>query len=196
MRPTALPVAHPKALPVELPRPGEPIVYLTLGTFSNNPDQFRLVLEALADEPVNVVATIGVDNDPAGLAPVPANAVVERFIPQSEVLPHCAAAVHHAGAGTSFGVLAHGLPSVALPQSADNFRIGDVLAGAGAARTLMPGEVTGQGIADGLREVMTEASYRRAAAGLASEIRDMPGPAEVAALLRAHHQKEGGAAAL
>ena len=131
-------------MPVSLAKPGHPLVYLTLGTFSNNDlDLFRLVLEALEDEPVNVLATIGRDNDPSALAPIPENAHVERYIPQAEVLPYCTAVVHHAGAGTMFGVLAHGLPSVALPQSADNFVNANLLAGAGAARTLMPGEVTG-----------------------------------------------------
>ena len=105
------------------------MVYLTLGTFSNNAvDLFRLVLTALGDEPVNVLATIGRDNGPADLGPMPGNARVEQFIPQAELLPHCAAIVHHAGAGTSFGVLAHGLPSLALPQSADNFVIAARLA--------------------------------------------------------------------
>ena len=134
-------------MPVSLANPGHPLVYLTLGTFSNNDlDLFRLVLKALEDEPVNVLATIGRDNDPSALAPIPGNARVEQYIPQAEVLPYCAAVVHHAGAGTMFGVLAHGLPSVALPQSADNFINANLLTGAGAANTLMPGEVTGAAI--------------------------------------------------
>ena len=190
LRPTALPLppdAVP-ALPFNLPRPGDPLVYLTLGTFSNAPAQFRLLLDALADEPVNVVATIGRDNDPAELDPGPANAVVQRFIPQGELLPHCAAVVHHAGAGTVFGLLAHGLPSVAVPQSADNFRIGRLLADAGAAVTLMPDAVTPGAVADALRAVMTAPTAAESARRLAAEIAAMPSAAEVAGLLRARVQ--------
>jgi UDP:flavonoid glycosyltransferase YjiC (YdhE family) len=108
----------------------------------------------LEDEPVNVLATVGHDNDPSSLAPVPENARVERYISQAEVLPHCAAVAHHAGAGTMFGALAHGLPSVARPQSADNFINANLLSGTGAAYTLMPGEVTGPAVRGALRTVI------------------------------------------
>ncbi len=112
---------------------------LGFGTLMNRDfDLFGEILAALADEPVNVLVTIGRENDSAHLDPVPANARVQRFIPQAEVLPHCAAVIHHAGAGTMFGVLSHGLPSVALPQGADNFDNGTMMADAGTAILLMP----------------------------------------------------------
>ncbi|MBV8980509.1 MAG: hypothetical protein JO086_06390 [Acidimicrobiia bacterium] len=187
LRSTALPTSSAQPLTVELPRRGDPVVYVTLGTFSNNPDVFRLILDALGDEPVNVVATIGTDNDPQQLSPFPANAVVERFIPQAELLPHCAAAIHHAGAGTAFGILAHGLPSVALPQSADNFTIAGRLAVAEASITVMPGDVTGEALVTALRRVLSEPVYGSASDRVAAEIAAMPSPAEVAAALRAEH---------
>lgn len=183
LRPAPMPAAA-GPLPFELPRPGQPLVYVTLGTFSNNLDLFRFLLDALADEPVNVVATIGADKDPAELEPWPANAVVERFVPQAELLPHCAAVIHHAGAGTTFGILAHGLPSVALPQSADNFTIGRRLGTAGAARALMPGEAGADAVRKALDDVLTGTTCREQAALLAAEIGAMPDPAAVAVLLR------------
>lgn len=185
LRPTPMPRVPPSGLPVTLPRPGDPLVYVTLGTFSNSVEEFRMLLGALGDEPLNVVATIGTDNDPADLAPWPPNAVVERFIAQADLLPHCHAVVHHAGAGTTFGIVAHGLPSVAVPQSADNFRIGQRLATAGAAVTLMPGDVSGRRVVEALHEVLDEARYTRAARGLAQEIGAMPDAAEAARSLRA-----------
>jgi MGT family glycosyltransferase len=180
-----LPLAEPPALPVSLANPEHPLVYLTLGTFSNNDlDLFRLVLKALENEPVNVLATIGRDNDLSALAPVPDNARVEQYIPQAEVLPYCAAVVHHAGAGTMLGVLAHGLPSVTLPQSADNFINANLLAVAGAAHTLMPGEVTGAAVRAALRTVLGTGTYRQRARKLAEEIAAMPSADDVAAELR------------
>lgn len=185
LRPAPLPLAEPAALPVSFDDPHRPLVYMTLGTFSNNDlDLFRLVLTALTNEPVNVLATIGRDNDPSALAPVPDNARVERFIPQADVLPHCAAVIHHAGAGTMFGALAHGLACLALPQSADNFTNATLLAKAGAAHTLMPGEVNLAAIRSGLRAVLGTATYRERAQQLADEIAAMPSPREVAARLR------------
>ena len=186
LRPVPPPLAEPPGLRTALADPERPLVYLTLGTFSNNAvDLFRLVLTALEDAPVNVLATIGRDNDPADLEPVPGNARVEQFIPQAELLPYCAAVVHHAGAGTSFGVLAHGLPSLALPQSADNFVIATRLAEAGVAHRLMPGDVTTAAVLAGLRSVLGASNYRQRARELAGEIAAMPSHDEVAARLRA-----------
>lgn len=185
LRPVPLPQLAPSDLPVTFADPRRPLVYLTLGTFSNNNvDLFRLVLDSLGAEPVNVLATVGRNNDPAALGVLPDNARVERFIPQADVLPHCAAVIHHAGAGTTFGVLSHGLPSVALPQSADNFTIADRLANAGVAHVTLPAEVTGAAIRAGLHAVLKVETYRQRARLVAAEIAAMPAPNEVAAQLR------------
>ena len=184
LRPTPLPVRPPPELPVTFGDPERPLVYLTLGTFSNNAvDLFSLVLDVLADQPVNVVATIGRDHDPAELGAVPENARVEQFIPQSVVLPHCSAVVHHAGAGTTFGVLAHSLPSLVLPQSADNFEIAGRLAGVGASEVLMPGQTTPDAVRSGLGAVLADPGYAGQARLLARQIAAMPSPSEVAARL-------------
>jgi UDP-N-acetylglucosamine:LPS N-acetylglucosamine transferase len=184
LRPVPLPLPDPAALPIEF-ETERPLIYLTLGTFSNNDVAlFHVTLDALRDEDVNVVATIGRDNDPAMLDPLPENARVERFIPQAELLPHCSAVIHHAGAGTSLGVLAHGLPALALPQSADNFVIAELLAKAGVARTLMPEEVSEATIRSSVRRVVDDADLRQRAGRMADDIASMPSAAEVAELLR------------
>lgn len=187
LRPTALP-APGALLPVELAYPDRPLVYVTLGTFSNNDvPLFALILRALAELPVTVLVTTGRDTDPDALGAVPGNALVSGFVPQSLVLPHCAAVVHHAGAGTTFGALAHALPAVALPQSADNFAIAGRLAAAGAARVLMPGEVSHDAVRDAVLSVLQEPVWRHHAERIASEIAAMPDPAEVATMLRNTH---------
>jgi UDP:flavonoid glycosyltransferase YjiC (YdhE family) len=163
-----------------------PLVYVTLGTFfSGNSDAFRTILHGLAAEPIDVLVTVGADNDPAALGPVPSNVRVERFVPQAEFLPRCSAVVHHGGAGTMFGSLAHGLPQVVLPQGADNFIHGDLLARAGAGRVLLPGTVTADTVGDAVRAVLGDDGAGRAAQSLATEIAAMPGPEVVAATLRA-----------
>jgi UDP:flavonoid glycosyltransferase YjiC (YdhE family) len=121
---------------------------------------------------------------------VPANARVDRFIPQDTLLPTCAAVVHHGGAGTTFGALAHGLPQVVLPQGADNFVHAAVLERAGVARVLRPGEVTPGTIQDAVRHVLGEPSYRGAAHQVAAEIATMPSPAQVANALRTRYARD------
>lgn len=178
LRPVRLPL-----LPLTPSTP--PVVYVTLGTFFGaNADVFRAVLDGLAEEPVEMVVTVGADQDPARLGPTPKNAQVERFVPQADLLPACSAVVHHGGSGTLFGSLAHALPQVVVPQGADNFVNAHLLARSGAGRTLRPGEVAPESVRQALRLVLDDESYRDAARLIAGEIGVMPGPHDVAQTLR------------
>ena len=175
--------------PAPLPATGTvasdpPCVYLTLGTLLGNAEVFRTALAGLAGEGVEVVVTVGADSDPEALEPVPANATVERYIPQTELLPRCSAIVHHGGSGTMFGSLAHGVPQVVLPQGADNFVNGWLLANCGAGVTIGPDDVTPEAVRDAVRLVLEEPSYRETGRRLAAEIAALPEPVKVAGTLR------------
>jgi UDP:flavonoid glycosyltransferase YjiC (YdhE family) len=177
--------------PVPLPEPapppaGRPLVYVTLGTvFGASLDIFRAVLTGLADEPVDVIVTVGSTQDPRALEPVPANARVERFIPQATLLPRCAAVVHHAGSGTMLGSLAHGLPQVVIPQGADNFVNASALEDSGIALALRPGEVTPDSARTAVRRILDDPSHGAAARAAAASIAAMSSPDGVAATLQA-----------
>ena len=88
-----------------------PLVYVTLGTFFNwNISVFRTILDGLVGQPVDVIVTVGGDQDPGALQPVADIVTIERFVAQADLLPRCSVIVHHGGAGTTFGALAHGVP--------------------------------------------------------------------------------------
>jgi UDP:flavonoid glycosyltransferase YjiC (YdhE family) len=182
MRPVPLPLSGSPE-PHAFPEPQRPLVYLTLGTFSNDPEFLRLLIDALREQPINLLVTTGRDIHEQAVGEVPSNVHVTQFIPQADVLPHCALAVHHAGAGTTFGVVAHGVPSVALPRGADNFTIGARLAATGAAVSLMPQDVTAEAVRGAVAAVLGNASYAESAQRLAAEIAAMPSPRELAARL-------------
>jgi UDP:flavonoid glycosyltransferase YjiC (YdhE family) len=176
-------------LPVALPEPGRPLVYVTLGTSFNEPAVFSIILNALAELPVNVLVTLGEGRSRDDLEAVPANVAVAGFVPQRAVLPHCAAVVHHGGAGTALGVLAHGLPSVVLPRGADNFTIADRMAAAGTARVVGPDDVTESAVRNAVRAVLDDPGLddpgpRANAERVAIEIAALPGPEQVVPVLR------------
>src|SRR5437660_3110469 len=69
------------------PQEGRPTVLVTLGTIFNRAEgALELLVEALAGEPVNVVAAIGANRDPASLGPQPGNVRVERYVSLPAVL--------------------------------------------------------------------------------------------------------------
>lgn len=160
-----------------------PTVYVTLGTVYNALAVFRIVLDALADLDCNVVATVGSDNDPAALGVLPTNAVVERYVAQSLLLPRCSATVGHGGSGSTLAALAEGLPMLLLPQGADQFENAERLEALGAARRLMPTELTVESVREAVVTLLERPSYRDIALGLADEIAAMPAPAELVPVL-------------
>lgn len=171
-------------LPVWLQDGQRPLVYLTLGTVMNKAEILRAAAEGLAGLDVSLLVTVGPDGDPAALGRQPANVTVERFVSQTDVLPHCTAVVSHGGSGTFLGALGHGLPQLCLPQAADQFRNAQGAVRIGAGLSLPPNEATPAAIADAMLRILVEDSFRAAAAGVAEDIRAMPEPAEVVAALQ------------
>jgi MGT family glycosyltransferase len=166
--------------------PRRPTVYASFGTVWNHRlDLFQDVVAAASGLAVNLVLTVGVNGDPAALGPQPPHVQVHRFVPQAEVLPHCDAVICHGGSGTMLGALAHGLPQLVLPQGADQFENAALLTAAGAARTLLRGEVDPDAIRSALIDVLGDDALRAAAGRLRDEIDAMPSPEAAVARIEA-----------
>jgi MGT family glycosyltransferase len=130
---------------------------VTFGTlFNGDLGLFRMALDALAELPVHLVMTVGLDQDPSELGALPANVRVERFIAQADLLPSCSVVVHHGGAGTTFGALAHGVPQVILPQGADNYEHAAMCEGAGVSLTLNPDALNNSSLASAVQQVLLD----------------------------------------
>jgi UDP:flavonoid glycosyltransferase YjiC (YdhE family) len=158
-----------------------PVVYVTLGTVFNDADRFSTILTALGDVDATVLATIGRNNDPAEFGQLPANVIVERYVPQADVLPFCDVAVGHAGSGSTLGALAHGLPMLLLPHAADQFENAQACAVLGAATVLMPNELTPEAVVLAVSALLEDSGARAAAERIAQEIAAMPSARQVVA---------------
>jgi UDP:flavonoid glycosyltransferase YjiC (YdhE family) len=159
----------------DLPR--RPTVYATLGTaFNDLPRLFEAFVAGLGDEPLNLIVTVGRDGDPGALGPLPANTRVERYIPQSLLLPRCDLVLSHGGSGTVTGALAAGLPQVVVPVAADQPENAARCAALGVGRVVPRAEVSPAAVRDAVRAVLGDPAYRRNAGRLADEIAALPGP--------------------
>jgi UDP:flavonoid glycosyltransferase YjiC (YdhE family) len=167
--------------------PDRPTVYATLGTVaSRNPGGralFPALIEALGDEPVTLILTVGRDNDPAQWGPQPENVHIAPFIPQSLLLPYCDLVVHHGGFSTVTGALNAGLPMVVIPISADQPRNAECCDALGVGQVIGPEERTPEAIRAAVRAVLADPTYRRNAEGLRDEMAALPGPEYAVELL-------------
>jgi UDP:flavonoid glycosyltransferase YjiC (YdhE family) len=119
-------VQVPGPMTFELPHPdialpaGEAPLVLVAPSTSQDPRNrlVRVALEALAEEPVRVVAT----TNRVGAQPpidVPANAVLVDWLSYSQVMPQAALVICHGGHGTVARALAAGVPVLTTPAIGD-----------------------------------------------------------------------------
>ncbi|MFP5319250.1 MAG: glycosyltransferase [Acidimicrobiia bacterium] len=170
-------------LPLPAAHPGTPLVYVTMGTVFTGPEALAPVLAAVADLEVRVVVTVGPRGDPAVLGPQPPHVRVERYVPQTALLPRCDVVVSHAGSGTVLQSLGLRLPQLCLPQGADQFLNASAVTSAGAGIALEPGGRTPEAVGHALGRLLGDPSYRAAAGRVAESIASMPPPETVAETL-------------
>jgi UDP:flavonoid glycosyltransferase YjiC (YdhE family) len=160
--------------------PDRPTVHVTLGTaFNQSPDTFRAILAALGGEALNLIITVGHSMDPAQFGPQPDHIKIERYIPQSLLLPHCDVLIFHGGYNSLLSALWHGLPMVIIPQEAgDNLPTGWRCAALGVGALVEGSPPQPEAIRVAVKTVLGQPSYRARAQQLQSEVKALPGLAE------------------
>jgi UDP:flavonoid glycosyltransferase YjiC (YdhE family) len=172
-----------------------PLVHVTLGTVMNgNVPLFRLIADALADQPFEVVIALGHGIPREALGEVAGNIRVGGYLPQARILERASAVVNHGGYNTVSAALGAGLPLFLLPMGADQPYNTERCITAGAALGVIqpqpPGPPTAAPppftppeaavIRDGTRRLLEEPAFREAAHAIAAEIAALP-PADHAA---------------
>ncbi|MCW2876742.1 MAG: aveB [Sphaerisporangium sp.] len=156
------------------PKEGRRVLLVSFGTaFNDQLDVYRACLEGFADSDWHVVLAVGRHVDPADLGPIPAGFEVRRTVPQLAVLAEASAFVTHAGMGGCTESLWFGVPTVAIPQAADQFGNAAMLEALGVGRHLPAEEVTA-------------ATLRTAVDSVAGSAEVVARLAEIRASVRAH----------
>jgi UDP:flavonoid glycosyltransferase YjiC (YdhE family) len=155
---------------IELPGGEGPLVLVAPST-SQDPEHrlVRVALEALADEPVRVVATT--NREGAASAPpmaAPDNAVVVAWLFYSQLMPLASAVVCHGGHGTVARALAEGVPLLVSPAVGDMAETGARVAWAGAG-LMLPGRLLGAGsVRVATRRLLSDPRFAARAIGIAA----------------------------
>lgn len=168
--------------PLDLPSDdGRPLVFCSLGTLQGaRADLFAKVAAAADDLGVRLLIAHGGLLSAADVERLSRTAIVRAFVPQSEVLAACRAAVLHCGMNTVLDALAAGVPMVAMPIAFEQPATAARIAYAGAGRVVAAGRASRGRLRDALGAVLREPSYGEAARRLAGEIAGHGGVREAA----------------
>lgn len=121
------------------------VIYISLGTVFNQAiDFYKLCLEALGDTKHTIVMSIGDSVDISDLGEIPSNFIVERYVPQTDVLQCAKLFITHGGMNSAHEGLYYGVPLIVIPQSADQPIIAGQVANIGAGITLHMQSLTAQ----------------------------------------------------
>ena len=168
--------------------PGDPWVYVTFGSVTGSllpfRGVFRQALEGLADLPVRVFMTVGRQVDVADLGPLPANARVEGWWPQQDVLALASVVLGHGGFGTTMGAVAAGVPQVVAPIfSSDQVVNARHVAAVGVGRAMSPGPSAISSACEAVSVVLAEPGYGVRAQSLAAAVAALPPAADAVSVV-------------
>jgi UDP:flavonoid glycosyltransferase YjiC (YdhE family) len=180
IRPHIFDNADGERLPDRVARlPARPTVYITLGTeLAREPEFYPSVLQTiiagLRDAPVNLIVTIGRENDPADFGPQPTNVHIERYIPQSLLLPQCDLMVMHGGSNSLLAALDVGVPMVVVPLIADQFFNAHIVQELRLGLVVPHAQLTPASLRAAVDEVLAHPLYRENVRRLQAEMHALP----------------------
>jgi MGT family glycosyltransferase len=158
----------PTAVPGWLTTIDRPVVLVSTSSIPQADDRLgRIALQALASEPVHVVATF-----PAGIPdglPRLHNTTVCRFVNHAAVLDRAICAVTHGGMGTTVKALNRGVPVCAVPFARDQAEVARRVEVSRSGTRLPARRLTAARLRVAVRETAAMAEgARRVAAGFAA----------------------------
>lgn len=161
---------------IGLPNGGAPLVLVAPSTAQD--PELRLLgasLEALAEEPVRVVATTNRRGAGGELPQMPPNAVVVDWLSYSQVMPQAALVVCHGGHGTVARALGAGAPVLCCPAVGDMAENSARAAWVGAG-LMLPWRLTRPGpLRAATRRILGDTRFAQRAAVIAAWAREHNG---------------------
>jgi UDP:flavonoid glycosyltransferase YjiC (YdhE family) len=168
---------------VEIPEGDGPLVVVAPST-SQDPEceLVRVALEALAQEPVRVLATTN-RHRPEVPIEVPGNAVLVDWMPYKQVMPAADVVICHGGHGTVARALSFGTSLLVCPAVGDMAENAARVAWSGTGLSLPRRLLSRRGIRMASRRLLGEDGFRARAAELAEWAEENDGSAMAADLV-------------
>ncbi|KAG9517041.1 UDP-Glycosyltransferase/glycogen phosphorylase, partial [Aureobasidium melanogenum] len=154
---------------------GDPPVYIGFGSIVvDDPEAMtKMIFDAVKQLGIRALVSKGWGK--IGGEDVPDNVFLLGNVPHDQLFPHCAAVVHHGGAGTNAIGISLGCPTVVVPFFGDQPWWGDMIHRAGAGPAPIPyKDLDADKLANQIREALKPETKERARE-LAAKIKEETG---------------------
>lgn len=172
-----------------------PLIFCSLGSLQGaRRSPFAAMTRACAAVGARAVVAHGGGLSDSEAGSLPGDPLVRAFLPQTQILRQCSAAILHGGFNTVLDALAAGIPIVAVPLAFEQPATAARLARVGAACVVSPADGGRGALEPALRRVLTNPTYRQAARLFAIEMAAGGGATEAAAMVDAalHDGEDAG----
>ncbi len=177
------------------PPVGKPLIYISLGTLNNTEATFfKTCIDALADWEAAVLISTGKRLAPNSFGPLPANIVIQTWVPQTHLLQRAALFVTHGGMNSLHEGLYCGVPLLLVPQQLEQIFNAHRVVELGAGLMLSPAQLDAKSIRAAAAQLLHDSRFKTEAERIGRSLREAGGARraadEVEALLRTRPPKE------
>ena len=170
--PSILPRHEAPDFPFDQLSSDRPLLYISLGSiFTNQPEFYKQCFAAFADQPWQVVLSIGKHIDLTTLGPVPENFLLSPYVPQLDILPRTRLFVTHAGTNSVMESMYFGVPMVLIPQQPEQQMHAQRVVDLGLGVMLDKGSVTTSTLREAVERVAHDEAYRERAQRMQQSVR-------------------------
>ncbi|MBP3510313.1 macrolide family glycosyltransferase [Oscillibacter sp.] len=159
----------------EIPKREEkerPLVYVSMGTVvRGKPGFYRRCVEALSSLDVDVVMSVGTEENVNALGPLPENVQAASRVDQLAVLAQADAFLTHCGMNSASEAIWCGVPTVLYPQQSEEGAVADRMEELGLGLRLK----NESHIREAISAVLTEPSYQEKTCAMGETFRDSGG---------------------
>lgn len=165
-----------------------PLLFISLGTtpLNNQPEFFRMCLEAFGGSDWDVAMAVGDQIGPGEFGTVAPNVRIRPFFPQLQVLRETAVFITHAGMNSTMEALYFAVPMLAVPQQPEQAATARRLEELGLGRHLAAEDVAPEALRAGADALHADADVRRNVAAMSAVVRGAGGAAAAANAIEAH----------
>lgn len=165
----------PSVFSEQQPKKAErPLVYISLGTVINDrPDFYQHCIEALRDEPVDVIISCGKAIDRSALGELPDHVKFFSYVDQLDVLARTSVFITHCGMNSVSESLYMAAPMVLYPQTNEQQAVARKVAEIGAGEMLR--DDSAAGIRAAVRQILDHKNYAQAAEQCSMDFRSCSG---------------------